>query len=126
VAYRQSVRLGDKPLETHDQQFYFLTEHLQLQYLRNILSDERIDLPFKIAAGPRQRSHSQVRVPQDPQPHFTVSDSRLPEPGGPSPRIYNAQERGGPVMPTGTGFQFRLGYGGGIQPHFHTGFNELN
>jgi hypothetical protein len=35
-------------------------------------------LSFTIAAGPRQRSHSQVRVPRDSRPHFTVSDSRLP------------------------------------------------
>jgi hypothetical protein len=35
-------------------------------------------LSFTIAAGPRQRIHSQVRVPQDSRPHFTVSDSRLP------------------------------------------------
>jgi hypothetical protein len=30
AVYRQSVRLGDKPLETHDQKFYFPTEHLRL------------------------------------------------------------------------------------------------
>jgi hypothetical protein len=29
------------------------------------LSDKRMGLPFTIAAGPRQRSHSLVRVPQD-------------------------------------------------------------
>jgi hypothetical protein len=29
------------------------------------LSDERTGLPFTIAAGPRQRSHSWVRVPRD-------------------------------------------------------------
>jgi hypothetical protein len=27
AVYRQSVRLGDKPLETHDQNFYFPAEH---------------------------------------------------------------------------------------------------
>jgi hypothetical protein len=42
------------------------------------LSDERIGLSFIIAAGPRQRSHSRVRVSCDLQPHFTVSDLRLP------------------------------------------------
>jgi hypothetical protein len=42
------------------------------------LSDERTDLSFTIAAGPRQRSHSRVRIPWDWRPHFTVSDSRLP------------------------------------------------
>jgi hypothetical protein len=46
-------------------------------------------LLFTIAAGPRKRSHFQVGVPRDSWPHFTVSDSRLPQTGGPvfiSPR----------------------------------------
>jgi hypothetical protein len=38
---------------------------------------------------------------------FTVSDSRLPQPGGQGPRIYIPQEQSGPVMPPGTGFPFR-------------------
>jgi hypothetical protein len=42
------------------------------------LSDERTGLSFTNAAGSRQRSHSQVRVPWDSQPNFTLSDSRLP------------------------------------------------
>jgi hypothetical protein len=41
------------------------------------LSDERTDLSFAIAAGPRQRSHYRVRVPLYSRPYFTVSDSRL-------------------------------------------------
>jgi hypothetical protein len=83
------------------------------------------------------------------RPHFTVSDSRLPQPGGPGSRIYIPQEQGGPVMSPGTGFPFRRllrlaglrwpgytlqalgsffvasydsqGYGGGIRPRLHTG-----
>jgi hypothetical protein len=51
----------------------------------------------------RQRSHSQARVPQGSWPHFTVSDLRLPKPGGPCPCIYIPQEHGGPVIPPGTG-----------------------
>jgi hypothetical protein len=35
-------------------------------------------LSFTIAAGPRQRIHSWVRVPWDSRHYFTVSDSRLP------------------------------------------------
>jgi hypothetical protein len=35
-------------------------------------------LSLTIAAGPRQRIHPQVRVPQNSWPHFTVSDSRAP------------------------------------------------
>jgi hypothetical protein len=52
------------------------------------LSDERMGLSFTTAAGPRQRSHSRFR-------YFTVSDSRLPQPGGPGPRIDILQEQGG-------------------------------
>jgi hypothetical protein len=65
-----------------------------------------MDPSFTIAAGPRQRSHSHVRVPRDSWSHFTVSDSRLPQPGGPGPRNYIPQEQGGPVIPPGTGFPF--------------------
>jgi hypothetical protein len=75
--------------------------------MSDILCDKRTGLSFTIATGPRQRSHSQVRVPRDSWPHFTVSDSRLPLPGGPGPRTYIPQEQGGPVISPGTGFPFR-------------------
>jgi hypothetical protein len=42
------------------------------------LSHERMGLPFTIAAGPRQRSHSWVRVPRNSWPYFTVSDETPP------------------------------------------------
>jgi hypothetical protein len=42
------------------------------------LSDEKTCLSFTTAAGPRQRSHSRIRVPWDwRRPCFTVSDSRF-------------------------------------------------
>jgi hypothetical protein len=41
---------------------------------------------FTIAAGPRQRSHSRVRVPWDLRPYVTVSDSRLPFSSPPTTR----------------------------------------
>jgi hypothetical protein len=59
-------------------------------------------LSFTIAAGPSQRSHSRVRVPRDSWTYFTVSDSRLPQTGGPGPRVYIPQEEDGPVIPPGT------------------------
>jgi hypothetical protein len=71
------------------------------------LSDERMGPPFTITAGPRQRSHSWVRVPQDSWPYFTISDSRLPQPGGSGLRIHIPEEQGCPVIPLGTGFPFR-------------------
>jgi hypothetical protein len=54
-------------------------------------------LSFTIAAGPRQRSHSRVRVPRRSWPYFTVSASRLHQHGGPDLLIHIHQERGGPV-----------------------------
>jgi hypothetical protein len=71
------------------------------------LSDERTGLSFTISAGPSQRSHVRVRVPWDSWPYFTVSGSRLSQPGGPGPYIYIPQEQGGPVIHQGTGFSFR-------------------
>jgi hypothetical protein len=47
-----------------------------------------------------------VRVPLDSWPYFTVSDSRLLEPGGPGARIYIPQRQGGPVITPGTGIPF--------------------
>jgi hypothetical protein len=64
-------------------------------------------LSFTIDADPRQSIHSQIIVLRDSWPHFTVSDSRLPQPGGPDLRTYIPQEQGGPVIPPGTGFLFR-------------------
>jgi hypothetical protein len=78
-------------------------------------------LSFTIAAGPRQRSHSQVRFSRNSWPHFTVPDSRLLQRGGPDPRIYIPQEQGGPVIPLGTGFPFRR-----IHTESHTQRNSPN
>jgi hypothetical protein len=48
------------------------------QLMWDALSDERTGLPFRIAADPRQRSHSRLRVPWYSQPLVTVPDSILP------------------------------------------------
>jgi hypothetical protein len=50
------------------------------------LSDVRMGLSFTTAAGPRQRSHSQVRVLWDSCPYFTVSGLRLPFSSPPTTR----------------------------------------
>jgi hypothetical protein len=42
------------------------------------LSDERTSQSFTTSAGPRQHSHSRVRVMWGSRPYFTVSHSRLP------------------------------------------------
>jgi hypothetical protein len=72
----------------------------------NILSDEGMGLLFTIAAGPRQHSYSRVKVLWDSWPHFTVSDSRLPQPRGSGPCIYIPQGQGGPLITKLTGFPF--------------------
>jgi hypothetical protein len=88
-------------------EFFSPTEHLRSLSLCNVLSDERTCLSFIIAADPRQRSHSRVRVPRDSWPRFTVPDSRQPQTWRQGPRAYIPQEQGGPVIPPGTGFPFR-------------------
>jgi hypothetical protein len=50
------------------------------------LSDKRAGLSFTIAAGPRQRSHSRVRVPWDLRPYFTLSDLKHPFSSPPATR----------------------------------------
>jgi hypothetical protein len=57
-----------------------MTAPLRMSVRIRVLSDERMSLSFSIAAGPRQRTHSQVRIPQASWPHFTASDSRLSQP----------------------------------------------
>jgi hypothetical protein len=76
------------------------------------LSDERTGLsttgqvchlqPLLVLAS--RRSHSRVWVPRDSWPHFTISDSRLLQPGGLGPRIYIPQEQCSPAILPGTGF----------------------
>jgi hypothetical protein len=49
AAYRLSVHLGVRPLETHDQRFFFSTELLRYYSLRNTLSDEKTRLSHEYA-----------------------------------------------------------------------------
>jgi hypothetical protein len=125
----QSVSLGVEPhLGSLPDIYYSLT--VTVLFWWGALSDERTGLSFEYAAGPRQHSHSRVRVPWESWPYFTVSDLRLPfssppttrrvtvevfdhastrvpKPGGPGPRIYIPQEQGCPVIPRGTKSPFR-------------------
>jgi hypothetical protein len=85
-----------------------------------------MDLAFTIAAGPRQRSHSQIRVPRDSWSHFTVSDSRLPQPEGPGQSRYIPRNRVAQLYLQALGSFFvasydSQSYGGGIRPRLHTG-----
>jgi hypothetical protein len=98
------VCLGVKhPSGAQDQIFYYYQTVSGL-LMWGALSDGRTGLSFTITAGPRQRSHSWVRVPLDSWPFFTVSHSILTQPGGPDPLIYIPPGSG---WPPGTGFPFR-------------------
>jgi hypothetical protein len=46
---------------------------LGIKHPSGAYDDERTGLSFTIAAGPRQRSNSRIRVPWDSRPYFTVS-----------------------------------------------------
>jgi hypothetical protein len=60
-------------------------------FMWGALSDERTSLSFTIAVGPRQSSHSRVRVPLGSLSYFIVSDSRLPFSSPPTTRRATAE-----------------------------------
>jgi hypothetical protein len=91
LSWRQALR------DSRSAIFFFPAEHFRSSSLCNIVCDERTGLSFKIVAGPRQCSHSQVPVQWDSLPYYIVSDSGLPQPVEPGPRIYIPQEQGGPI-----------------------------
>jgi hypothetical protein len=94
----RSVCRGVKPPSGAQDQIFITVRQLRV-YRCGALSLTRGRVSFTIGSDPRQRSHSQVRDPRDSRSYFTVSDSSLPQPGGPGPRIYISQEQGGPVIP---------------------------
>jgi hypothetical protein len=76
-------------------------------------------LSFIIAAVPRQRSHSQVRIPQDSWSNFTLSDSRLPNLEGQVPVFISHRNRVAQLYPQALGSIFvasydSQAYGGGF------------
>jgi hypothetical protein len=58
--------------------FYYYCQTFAGLFIWGAVSDERIGLSFTIVTGPRQHSHSRVRVPWDLRPYVTVSGLRLP------------------------------------------------
>jgi hypothetical protein len=94
-----------QPLETHDQFIFQLNTYDYSPYVTTSLTRGWV-CRLQLLLGPRQRSHSQVRVPLDSR-YFTLSVSRLAQPRGPDLRIYIPQEQGGPDTSPGTGFPFR-------------------
>jgi hypothetical protein len=107
LVYRQSVRLGVKPLETHDQYFFFSTEHLRLKSLCNItLWREDASVMYNCCWPSPAQSFS------GPSPAGLMTIFycfRLETPPTWRARSpYIPQEHGAPVIPSGTGFLLRL------------------
>jgi hypothetical protein len=71
-----------------------------------VFSDERAGLSFTIATDLASAIFlgSESHGTHD---HILLSNSRLPQLGGPGPCIYIPQDQGGPVILPGTGFPFR-------------------
>jgi hypothetical protein len=120
----QSVHLGAKPLDTHDQYFFNWTLAF-IVLMKHPLW--RGDGSFTIANGPPQSSHSRVWILQDSWPYFTVSGLRLTQPGGPDPVFISLRIRVAQLYPQELGSLFvasyhSQGYGGGIRTRLYTGY----
>jgi hypothetical protein len=83
----QSVSLGVKPHLGLMTRYLLLFDSCSLSFLWGAPSDERMGLSFVHAAGPCQRSLSQVRILWDSRTYFTVSDLRLPFSSPPTTRM---------------------------------------
>jgi hypothetical protein len=111
-SYRQSVGQSVSLWGTHlgpatnFSPFFCINNCGFLDVERPLWREDRSVIYCTIASGPCQSSHSRVQVPQN-SGHILRPDLRLPQPGGPGPRIYIPQEQGGSVIPPGTGFPFR-------------------
>jgi hypothetical protein len=124
AVYRQSVRLGAKPLETHGQHFFFqLNTYGYSPYVASCLTRGcvcSLQLLLVLASAVILRSDS--RGTHD---HILLSQIRGSQPGGPGPRIYNPQEQDGPVTPPALGSLFVASYDsqgyGGVRPRLHAG-----
>jgi hypothetical protein len=86
-------------------------------------------LSFTIAAGPRQRSHSQVPVPPYSWSHFTVLDSILPNLKCQIPAFISPRNRVARLYPQALDSLFiasydSQGYGWSIRPRFQTDWVE--
>jgi hypothetical protein len=81
----------------------------------NLLVQLLLGLAKGVTLGPK---------PRKTHDHILLSNLRLPQLGGPGPHIYIPQEKGGPVIPLGTGYATSYdsqGYGGGILSRLHMG-----
>jgi hypothetical protein len=100
---RQSI--GQSELVSGYNQFLFLLEiflrHLQICYFMAPFLTRRRVCNLLLLLGLANV------VPRGTQDHILLSEClRLPQPGGPCPRIYIPHGQDGPVIPPGMGFPF--------------------
>jgi hypothetical protein len=94
--------------------------------MRSALYYEKTNLSFTFAAGPRQRSHSHVRVPRH-YDHTLLSQIRgSPNLGGQVPIFISPRNRVAQLYLQALDSLFvasydSQGYGGGIRTRLHTG-----
>jgi hypothetical protein len=91
--FSRPVCLGVRPPAGAKNQIFITVKTVAGLLTWGTLSDKRRGLWLTIAAGPRLRSHSRVRVPRDSRPYFTVSDSGLPHLEGQVPVFKSTRNR---------------------------------
>jgi hypothetical protein len=109
------------PSGVHDQ-ILFLSDDYEFLDVGHPLSVVRMWLYFACATTYGPLGSKSCRT----HDHILLPHLRLPQLGGPGPRIYIPHEQGSPVIPPGTGFPFvasyvSQGYGEGILTRLHTG-----
>jgi hypothetical protein len=125
AVYRQSVRLCDKPLETHDQILFQPNTCFHSSYVTSFLTRGwicRLQLLLGLASAVILRSES-----HGTQDHILLSQIRdSPNLEGQSPVIIPRRKRVAQLHPQALGSLFiashdSQGYGGGIGYRLHTG-----
>jgi hypothetical protein len=122
AVYRQSIRLGAKPRETHDHYFFEPKTYDDRPYVTSSMT--RVGAVYNCFWPSPAQSFSGPSTP-GLMIIFYCLRFEAPETWGPGPRIYTPQEQSDPVIPPGTGFPFlhsydSKGYGGVIRTSLHT------
>jgi hypothetical protein len=102
----QSTSLGVKPHLWHKTRFLLLSDSCGFVDVGHPLWREDRSVVYNCCWPLPMQSFSGLSPAGLMTVLYTISDLRLPEPGGPGSCSYIPQEQGGPVIPPGTGFCF--------------------
>jgi hypothetical protein len=124
TVYRQSVRLGDKPLETHNQHFFFQLASAIILGSKSHGTHTYL-LTYLLMYGAEPFLRSCQLCPRDSW-HYCLKFETLPTWRARSTYLYPPRT-GWPNYTPRHGVPFRhydsQGYSGGIRPRLHTGAN---